>query len=631
MKALALILLFFITNFVQAVELLNIKGLTPELLCDQLLTDGPVLPIGLIDAANPLALTKAKVSLYRGQIDGLSLRVRHLKAQLALPNKDREEKDPRNFLRRWMAPAEENPVTTSLTQQIQFLEENIKDLTRLVNLLESALKIRIDQPSNSATLNSPRARVEYYRALYQWLLVDLNGVWPGEKLLDLDPAPTKEILVSQESLEKLEARIKLASEVINGASTTQGRNLERNFISDAMKSRANNICALVEKNRGSACQVEFGYGLANIAVRRNLTDAEVAECFTQLDGYGMSLRKDGIYDSYIVPLVDLKFSDPQFTPIKIMEKFLEIHKLTNKPQGHPKFTLSDAYVTFLTRVSFEKSVSPQRIAQTFFEIHDLAKPALEKMYEELGQKSDSPYLDDGALVILTKAQLDDIGSADAAPIVQYFVDQYKQGATKRKKFHINDLATSLLVVRALKTRALGQSRLTDTFFAIYGGLKNFGYSEYRVDEEIARLAVIVDTLGVSAPSFLSTIDWANQIANKKLPLEEATTAVGLAFMSAQGNSLRIKAELQKSLKLARFVVQDDHHQLVDEETAQAEQRSRESSSGGGSSYSSSGILGNSIFSVSSSSWTDPFSLSSPLQIYNLVSGGGVDGNLFTPF
>ncbi len=573
---------------------------SPNTFCSRIFTNYSQSRNGATECV-PVSLSQTKDDLLVTVRD-IDRLIQHQEVELVKPDNLRERKDSRGWLGKIFKS--ENPVEVSLRNNIRISKRQREVLNQSYQLLKEA----------EITLDSARGKLENYpediRSTISWFQTRIREFQQilGEKggrishdgasegHLKLVEKATNEINQARIDLAKLQK--KLYDFVYN---PKQNHSFFLNYLKEAQSFRKQSIQNKIKQVQDRTLKPAIVESLLNLAIRYNKPDTVIVEWFLKIDKLAAEKRsssENGLNDRLIPSLIQIGL-EHSLTPEMAVSKFVSIDVKGNNFKE--SFSVYDAEVMVLLDTTLSFKVTEQQAIERFFTFYENSRQ---------GPKKDKFYFDDPSLAILTYLSFEH--KTDVKSLSQLFFEIDKSTDLK-KDWWLYDTAVAILIEGAIRFKT-DPVELENAMQSLYKSMKSKDVEV--IDEDVARALVFSKQFKIS-PSVM--VDLLKHIQGKQARgMQEVLSSIGIAiaakYQTVETDFMRVRnwneiissAELDHALSIPHLNMSRTIDLLYSH---------RKSSSS----------------SRSSNSGMPMYSLSNPLNVYNLATGGGMDGNIITPW
>ena len=506
--------------------------------------------------------------------------------ELDKPETARTEKDPRLGILRWWSGEDKNPITLGLKNNIELsdrqitLAENLRDLLDDIERLKAADAQQIIQKLpkqhrevlswlESSVLSSARDAND--------LLVEASSLkTPDDKRGALKTMERLETDVSRDQRRFQDLATFLISKkssetIIAEYYAATGIEIEKD------------IQQRVKEILGRGINANITRGLAAFSVRYQKTPAETAQIFSKLDNAGLEVRSEGIRDPFIVGLMAL---EAEYKKTNTVSDFVKLDKSLNDNEF--KFTVDDREVLALLETSYRSGVSFEEVKSRFFEIN------------QFGKSRPNFYFDDPSIAMLVDLSF---RYKLSAKVLSKPFFEIQEKAEKRRNWYLTDPATAILVDVVLRNKINSENAEIRTFEFYKAHMD--GKLGNKIDEEYARMAAFSYEFKLTASEVMSMMGSVSKITGNKASTDRKLTVLAIAI-DQKGSTKITETDIKTAAALPYLTLVSSQNNLV-------------SSASSRSSYNS------------DDSGMATFSVTNPMNTYNIATGGGSDGNLITPW
>ena len=398
-----------------------------------------------------------------------------LEAQIALPNKERRDKDPRWWGARLRKP-ENNPVTTRLKAELEAARETIA--------VNEKAELLISKVAALESAYAAKTEKEPYDELsYQWLLTQADKI-----LNSKDNSET----FKQDAEVQAQWFVLLTTHL--SGETGRTNPVLRKLLEHARDATLEVANKWTERHMSRTIKRPFLLGLLNLALRTEKEWRTVLETFNEIDQIaekGAEHRKEGsgIYDQHIVNLTQTALMR-SLTPQQIMDRFWKIDRLGQETKED--FSIHDRNVVILVDISFELNRKPKPLVERFFEIIELA-PATRSSWT----------FNHASTVAMTRASFRlNLDAKDLSDRLFEIYDLIE--AVPEAGFQINDLGAALLAVASFEINQSAKET-ADHFMNLRRSLKGRDLPKYS-HENLSRIAFYAIDRRLETDSFTTLLE-----------------------------------------------------------------------------------------------------------------------------
>ncbi len=502
----------------------------PILICQRLLTQAGFNPI----ADDQASINKLRAGIQADRIEtekqakALAERLTYLKSQLALPDEQRDEQDPRWFLS--LREREKNPVTKSLKAGVSQHESVLEMFKRM----DEAYK-GVETP---VARNSSDLGFIFYPVIQEWLHVRLAAVISRV-------AKTNFATLGANDLATFRWEVNSTLEDVEAfAKTKNSDKADNRLIRDFMKVAEKQLYEFAENWIKENLKDHFTYhgdiaALITLALQHNETLVEVLQKYKKTHEALRRLEYGGYYPGTNVALLStqLRFDLDTATVVGRYFEILEAGRIKDLEE----ISLEHNQAQALTVLSFEQKLDAKKITQVFFGIRQL-------MFEFSKDHADSwrrnYNIGHAGLVVLTRMVIESRMSEQQLKVVlKRFLHFLAEGSKRMEYLGINNLAIALMLEEEKRADGVDLlERYTEIFHTFRR--EDGGYPRYS-DANLARMSTFTVFYKIT-PAILHQA--FKYLEDRKLSTQKVLTIVGLALNDAKVHAQVLKGDLTEFTK-----------------------------------------------------------------------------------